>query len=59
MVFFIHNREYIFSIELAMWRATGQKILENRQKITKSRTENDKEQDRKCSRFSRKKVGKN
>jgi hypothetical protein len=30
-----------------MWRATGQKILKNRQKITKSRTENNKKQDRK------------
>lgn len=59
MVFFIHNREYIFSIGLVMWRATDQKILKNRQKITKSRTENNKKQDRKCSRFSRKKVGKN
>jgi hypothetical protein len=40
MVFFTHNRDYILSIGLVMWRATGQKILENRQKMPKSKKEN-------------------
>jgi len=57
MVFFIHNRDYILSIGLVMWRATGQKILENRQKMPKSKTENAREQQvRKCSSFSRKNI---
>ncbi|WP_155398370.1 hypothetical protein [Methanosarcina barkeri] len=37
-----------------MWKATGPKMLENRQKMPKSRTENAREQAKKCSSFSRK-----
>lgn len=58
MVFFIHNRDYILSIGLVMWKATGQKMIENRQKMPKSRIENSREQARKCSSFFRKKVDK-
>lgn len=40
MVFFIHNREYILSIGLVMWKATGQKILESKPENAREQAEN-------------------